>query len=185
MSSLLIGPASIKGVFVVVIGFGVGSWILQGFAYLVLDWINDIKLSFSGFKGECNLSLFLGEQVSRAKGYCYRIKNVIYTVAMTFAVFSAFPEWFLLNWKMLRRIQKAWIPECLRENLKHHHNLSLAWSLSHTHTHRCVCVYGQVHSLSASAVNDQHGAGLFATIKIKNLELLTPLINLIFPISSS
>ena len=55
-------------------------------------------------------------------------------------------------------------------------------SLSLTHT---LCVYEQVHSLSASAVSDQHGAGLFATIKIKNLELLTPLINLIFPISSS
>ena len=87
MSSLLTGPAWIKGSFVVVIGFGVGSWMPQGFAYLVFDWINDIKLSFSGFKGECNLSLFLGEQVSRAKGYCSKIKNVVYTVAMTFAVF--------------------------------------------------------------------------------------------------
>ena len=140
MSSLLIGPAWIKRIFVVVIDFGVGNWILQGFAYLVLDWMNDIKLSFSGFKGECNLSLFLGEQMSRAKGYCYRIKNVVYRVAMTFAVFSAFWKWFLLNWKMLRRILKAWIPECLRENPKHHHNLSFAWSLSLSCVCVCVCV---------------------------------------------
>ena len=73
-------------VVVIGIGTGVGSWIPPGFACLVLDQINDIKLDFSGFKGECNLSLFLGEQVSRAKGHCYRIKNVVY-VTMTFAMF--------------------------------------------------------------------------------------------------
>ena len=60
-------------------------------------------------------------------------------------------------------------------------------SLTHTHTHTrvCVCVCMDRYIPFQLLLLMTSMAGLFATIKIKNLELLTPLINLIFPISSS
>ena len=68
-------------------------------------------------------------------------------------------------------------------------SLSLSLSLSHTHTHThtrvCVCVCMDRYIPFQLLLLMTSMAGLFATIKIKNLELLTPLINLIFPISSS